>query len=121
MILDYSWPGNVRELENSIEHAVVLAKGSRIEVTDLPATLRSIVAPVQTVESSLMFDSERALLERVLGRIRLEQEEGGPTFRNRTKYPVCQAQTVSDFKTYLAIENCEKSVFRKCLIHVHKA
>jgi len=66
MILDYSWPGNVRELENSIEHAVVLAKGSRIEVTDLPATLRSIVAPVQTVESSLMFDSQRALLERVL-------------------------------------------------------
>lgn len=66
MILDYSWPGNVRELENSIEHAVVLAKGSRIEVTDLPATLRSIVAPVHTVESSLMFDSERALLERVL-------------------------------------------------------
>jgi len=43
-----------------------LAKGSRIEVTDLPATLRSIVAPVQTVESSLMFDSQRALLERVL-------------------------------------------------------
>ena len=67
MILDYSWPGNVRELENSIEHAVVLAKGSRIEVTDLPATLRSTAGPVQPVESSLMFDSERALLERVLG------------------------------------------------------
>jgi len=66
MILDYSWPGNVRELENSIEHAVVLAKGNRIEATDLPATLRSTAAPVQTVESSLMFVSERALLERVL-------------------------------------------------------
>jgi two-component system response regulator HydG len=32
----YSWPGNVRELENVIERAVVLARGSMIELTDLP-------------------------------------------------------------------------------------
>jgi two-component system, NtrC family, response regulator HydG len=32
----YSWPGNVRELENVIERAVVLARGSRVELTDLP-------------------------------------------------------------------------------------
>jgi two-component system response regulator HydG len=37
--LDYDWPGNVRELENSIEHAVVLSKGSRIELTHLPSSL----------------------------------------------------------------------------------
>jgi two-component system response regulator HydG len=40
ILLDYPWPGNVRELENSIEHAVVLAKGGHIEVSDLPAALR---------------------------------------------------------------------------------
>jgi len=40
-LLDYSWPGNVRELENTIEHAVVLAKGSRIEVSDLPPPIRN--------------------------------------------------------------------------------
>jgi len=40
MILDYPWPGNVRELENSVEHASVLAKGNRIEVSDLPSALR---------------------------------------------------------------------------------
>jgi len=39
-LLDYTWPGNVRELENSIEHAVVLAKGHRIEYKDLPAAIR---------------------------------------------------------------------------------
>jgi len=66
MILDYSWPGNVRELENSIEHAVVLAKGGRIEAVDLPAALRRTLAAAQTVNSSLIIDSERALLERVL-------------------------------------------------------
>ncbi len=29
-LLDYPWPGNVRELENTVEHAVVLAKGGQI-------------------------------------------------------------------------------------------
>jgi two-component system response regulator HydG len=32
----YSWPGNVRELENVIERGVVLARGSLIDVHDLP-------------------------------------------------------------------------------------
>jgi len=32
----YAWPGNVRELENVVERAVVLARGSTVEVTDLP-------------------------------------------------------------------------------------
>ncbi|QDG54954.1 sigma-54-dependent Fis family transcriptional regulator [Persicimonas caeni] len=32
----YDWPGNVRELENTIERAVVLANGTRIEMSHLP-------------------------------------------------------------------------------------
>jgi two-component system response regulator HydG len=32
----YAWPGNVRELENVVERAVVLARGSVVDVTDLP-------------------------------------------------------------------------------------
>jgi DNA-binding NtrC family response regulator len=35
-LVRYAWPGNVRELENAIERAVVLARGSRIDVGDLP-------------------------------------------------------------------------------------
>lgn len=35
-LLKYDWPGNVRELENAIERAVILAKNTSIEVTDLP-------------------------------------------------------------------------------------
>ncbi|MPN52465.1 Alginate biosynthesis transcriptional regulatory protein AlgB [bioreactor metagenome] len=37
----YSWPGNLRELRNSIERAVIMVKGDRIDLDDLPAELRS--------------------------------------------------------------------------------
>ena len=39
-LLRYEWPGNVRELENAMERAVALARGSRIEVEDLPEEIR---------------------------------------------------------------------------------
>jgi two-component system response regulator HydG len=35
-LVRYGWPGNVRELENAVERAVVLSRGSRIDVDDLP-------------------------------------------------------------------------------------
>jgi len=35
----YAWPGNVRELENAVERAVVLSKGSRVTLEDLPPRL----------------------------------------------------------------------------------
>jgi two-component system response regulator HydG len=39
ILLNYNWPGNVRELENTVEHATVLTKGSRVEVPDLPSSI----------------------------------------------------------------------------------
>jgi NtrC-family two-component system response regulator AlgB len=36
----YSWPGNLRELRNAIERAVIMAKGKKIGLEDLPAELR---------------------------------------------------------------------------------
>ena len=38
-LIDYSWPGNVRELENTIERAVVLARGRILDEADLPETI----------------------------------------------------------------------------------
>ncbi len=35
----YSWPGNVRELRNAIERALILAKGDRITLDELPAAI----------------------------------------------------------------------------------
>lgn len=37
----YRWPGNIRELRNVIERTVTLARGTLIEVADLPSQLRS--------------------------------------------------------------------------------
>ena len=46
-ILRYAWPGNVRELENVMERAVALARGSRVEIEDLPEEVRqpTLAAP----------------------------------------------------------------------------
>ena len=39
-LLRYPWPGNVRELENAMERAVVLARGGRADLEDLPEEVR---------------------------------------------------------------------------------
>jgi DNA-binding NtrC family response regulator len=46
-LLRYDWPGNVRELENTMERAVALARGNRVEFEDLPEEIRqALSAPV---------------------------------------------------------------------------
>lgn len=36
----YTWPGNIRELRNVVERSLALARSSRIEVSDLPPSIR---------------------------------------------------------------------------------
>ena len=68
-LLGYPWPGNVRELENSVEHATVLAKIDRIEVTDLPAALlpadKGLSQPSKT-RSGTLAERESHLLQETL-------------------------------------------------------
>ena len=70
-LLDYSWPGNVRELENVIERAVVLCRGERFGVDDLPDQVRqaegaepssiafSVGTPLDEVERRLIRETLR--------------------------------------------------------------
>ena len=43
-LIAYAWPGNVRELRSAIERAVVLCRGERITVRDLPSEVRAEAA-----------------------------------------------------------------------------
>lgn len=42
-LMNYRWPGNVRELRAAVEHAVVLCRGDRAGLRDLPSELRIAV------------------------------------------------------------------------------
>ncbi len=44
----YDWPGNVRELAHVLERSVALARGSVLDVDDLPANLRGDTTPGPT-------------------------------------------------------------------------
>jgi DNA-binding NtrC family response regulator len=67
LLLDYPWPGNVRELENTVEHAVVLAKGAHIDGRDFPGSLHSPPAfPTNNPPAMTIEDSERRLLQDTL-------------------------------------------------------
>lgn len=65
-LIENPWPGNVRELENSIEHAVVLAKGSQIDLKDLPSALVE-PPPFDSAQPPLsIVESEERLIRDVL-------------------------------------------------------
>jgi DNA-binding NtrC family response regulator len=57
------WPGNVRELEHTIEHAVVLAKGPLIEVTDLPTVLAETAGSEVKATASIVENESRLILD----------------------------------------------------------
>ena len=65
LLMHYAWPGNVRELENVIERTVVLTKGSRIEVSDLPPNLRESRGTGGDLRLSLQ-ENERLYILRTL-------------------------------------------------------
>lgn len=66
LLLDYSWPGNVRELENSIEHAVVLAKERRIAPAHLPSALHRQYASSLTQKPPTIYEHEARLLQEAM-------------------------------------------------------
>ena len=72
----YRWPGNLRELRNAIERAVIMAKGKKLTLEDLPAELRGQAvagakgngAPLEVGSLVSMEKLEEAHLRKVLER-----------------------------------------------------
>ena len=78
----YSWPGNVRELENFIERAVILSKGSELEIplSEIKPARQPVPArspAVETAQDSTLEAAEREHILRVL--TETNWVVGGPT------------------------------------------
>lgn len=70
-LVHYDWPGNIRELRNCIECMVVLAKGRKLSVADIPENIREarpVVPEEKTKELTVgTFEAtERELIEKAL-------------------------------------------------------
>ena len=69
LLSSYEWPGNVRELRNLIERMVVMARGPRLTVRDIPIQIREstgqIVAVRKGGEHSLQ-EAERTMIQKAL-------------------------------------------------------
>jgi two-component system response regulator HydG len=66
ILLNHRWTGNVRELENTIEHAVVLAKGNSVEGVDLPQLITGQAAEAPPAAGKTITGNEARLLKEVL-------------------------------------------------------
>ena len=62
----HSWPGNVRELQHSVERSVLMARGSRIEASDLG--LRRRDDGTVLIEELTLDEAERLMIEKALDR-----------------------------------------------------
>jgi two-component system, NtrC family, response regulator HydG len=70
----YPWPGNVRELENVIERGVVLARGTLLDVGDLPEEISGaesrgegpLAQAITALVGTPLADVERRLLDETL-------------------------------------------------------
>ena len=63
----YHWPGNIRELENFIERAVILSRGSTLDVPLAELKQRMEPAPVEAVRSlTTLEDAEREHIRHAL-------------------------------------------------------
>jgi DNA-binding NtrC family response regulator len=65
-MLHYGWPGNVRELDHTVERAVLMARGERIEPVDLG--LQAQRGAVQSLDEMSLETVEAILIRKALAR-----------------------------------------------------
>ncbi len=63
----YNWPGNIRELKNLIESLILLKKGGRIEIDDIPEKIRETADRVSGLPVYLNKPADQAERELIYG------------------------------------------------------
>ena len=63
---EHTWPGNVRELQHAVERSVLMARGSRIEASDLG--LRRREDGTVLIDELTLDEAERLMIEKALDR-----------------------------------------------------
>jgi DNA-binding NtrC family response regulator len=66
IMLHYSWPGNVRELDHTIERAVLMSRGERIESADLGLNTQRVIG--QSLDDMSLEAVETVLIRKALTR-----------------------------------------------------
>jgi DNA-binding NtrC family response regulator len=80
VLLNHDYPGNIRELENILEHALIVSRGSVIDLCHLPVSLQHPepppAAPPSPPPPSMPSKAERTQRERRRILAALEAHEG---------------------------------------------
>ena len=66
-MLQYGWPGNVRELDHTVERAVLMARGERIEAADLGLQMQRS-GTAQSLDEMSLETVEAILIRKALAR-----------------------------------------------------
>ncbi|MCC6751521.1 MAG: sigma-54-dependent Fis family transcriptional regulator [Deltaproteobacteria bacterium] len=95
-LLRHEWPGNVRELENAMERAVALARGSRVELEDLPEEVRQ-AAPRPLATAGTVRPLDQVEKEYILAALELN---GGNQTRTAEQLRIGSATLYRRLKSY---------------------
>jgi two-component system response regulator HydG len=95
-LLRYEWPGNVRELENAMERAVALARGSRVDLKDLPEEVRQ-ASPKPVVNADAVQPLNEIEKEYILAVLKLN---GGNQTRTAEQLDIGSATLYRKLKSY---------------------